>query len=322
MNHSKQIRDFVGFFVLFGVWSTWKSARYTFSIRCYSIWMAVAFIIMYFESGYKRFFKEKVPTNFDESIDAMLFTMSYLSYLIIAIESILRNKIHSQLLQKLSGVDRLISMKTRTFTTRRIKKYVNLTPIIILTSFLMCITTYYAIGLTCEDDMNLFACCFLYFRFIMHLRAIQVSFFVVLVQNRLQFIIDELKHIRMKSTTQINCIRRRKSFIHRADFTQILHLKIIYGELYETYGLINKSFGWSLLAVIIVYFADIIAVCYADFEKMAVLDTLPDSRDLRILLSFVVPIFIVLGTLCFYCSSCYQRVSSTWRDFIKHEACI
>lgn len=308
MDHSKQIRHFIGFFLLFGLWSTWENFSHTFLLNLYSFFLTLVLIIVYFEMVFWDYFLVDV-TTLAASVTTMLFITTFLAHLVIAFESIARSKTHSQFMEKLSHVDRLISTKQQAFHPYRIKKRADLSLIRTLIAFVVCIKIVFVIFITLQEVTNVYVYCIIYSKWIMHLRAIQVSFLVVLVRNRLTFITEELENLQKEPKTQTECINRKKSPLNQTNFTQIFDLKIIYGELYEIYRLINKSFGWSLLAVITQCFIDIITNCYWGFVGIGLEDRLPNFPFVLVVFTFLAPIFITLSALCFYCSSCYQCVS-------------
>lgn len=95
-------------------------------------------------------------------------------------------------------------------------------------------------------------------------------------------------------------------------FNRILNLKELYGETYATRDLINKTFGWSLVAIITQYLVDIICICYWLLLFFGVEDTLPDIRMSVMAFGNLTPILIAFGTLSYHCSLCYQQVSYSY----------
>lgn len=304
MEYSKQVYHFIAFYLLFGLWAIWQKPHHTLLLRVYSVLVASALIVVYFNAIFLNAFYN--ISSLASSVSGMLFSTTLLTHLIIIFETTLKSKTQFQLIQKLSLVDRMISTKLNRCIPYRNEKRVVFTRIIVLTVIVFLTKSVFIIHALYQNNMYSFLYCIAFSKWTMHLRAIQVLFFVFLVQTRLDLITKEIK---TNQFMQINEQFEQSMNTERTTFNQILNLKIIFGELYEIHELVNKTFGWSLLAIITQCFIDLLSNCYWVFLYV-VEGVAPQLQTFIVMFSFMVPIFTTLGALSFYCSSYYQQVST------------
>lgn len=150
----------------------------------------------------------------------------------------------------------------------------------------------------------------MYSTWITRSRFVQVIFFVYLLRERLKFFNLQLNRLRnsanrLLTNQEIDDLDIALS--KQTVFEQVFHLKEAYGQLYDTCGLINKAFGWSLLTVVVQCFVDITINCYATFLFIEQA-SYEDSIGLIILFGMAGAHLAILATLTFYSSSCAEYV--------------
>lgn len=90
------------------------------------------------------------------------------------------------------------------------------------------------------------------------------------------------------------------------DEQQIGILKSSYNEIYATFQMLNKAYGWGLLASTAVYFVDFVCNTY-----WIILAVITQGRDYYALLqnsSFALLAFTLLSILCWLCEESYYQV--------------
>lgn len=138
-----------------------------------------------------------------------------------------------------------------------------------------------------------------------------------LLQTRLKLINRQLIDIQSiefaSSNVQSNCMHKSKPvvisnnvFTRPSTYDRLLHLKRIYGELFEICEHIGAIFGWSLLIVVIQIFA------LSTFQTYWAYIHLSNIKRFITDLMSIVPSLIVLCLLTFHCSSCLQEVGVTY----------
>lgn len=102
----------------------------------------------------------------------------------------------------------------------------------------------------------------------MRMRCIQVIVFALLLRFRIDLINGKVEEILMAiNQRERGKLLKRRQFVgtgeeetifildtsdarYTSTYERLLHIKHIYGELYEACDWINASFGWSLLAIV------------------------------------------------------------------------
>lgn len=306
----KQMRIYFFFFIFFGLWSTWENLKYKLQIKVCSFFsIALVFVwslTAYFLNNFYAF------NSLSNTVANFMFILIVITHLTIVVESFCQKEAQVKLIQNITLSDQLFNTKLKVIMPYHREKCE-----IFARGFILILTVLLAkiiIAIYAWDKKLNFSFMYpaIYSILILRLRSIQILFFVYLLRNRLILINDELKNIQSALNVQFNearsscCIASKilissKSSVKISINDRIMYLKQIYKELYESCELINKAFGWSLLSVTTQAFVDFTSNCYWGYLRLQYF------RGFSI--NLLVPDILLLGTLAFYCSSCFQYVS-------------
>lgn len=293
----REIRIYILIFILFGLWSTWwQSSKYKFKIKLYSLF-SVALVFCDFLSAIflDKFYDCITLSNI---IVNSWYAAIVITHFIIVVESIVQKSAQANLIRNLALVDQLFNIKSNVIISYYKEKREIFTRCSILILIVISIDvviiffTYYR-----ELHFNLMYPA-MYSNTMMRLRPIQVLFFVYLMRTRLILINKELKAIQSGTIFKSYTTNHTKS---NHSNRRLMNLKHIYGALYESCELICKAFGLSLVAFTMQTFVEFTFNCYWGYI------CLYEKNCLWV--NLLVPNIFLLGTLAFYCSSCYQYVS-------------
>lgn len=313
MSFSVQIRKYLAFFILLGLWSSWQNPKYKLLLRIYSAISIVSFCMVFSLTVLiDRFRDFNAISNI---VSNVLFVLLFVTHLVILFESILKNEAQAKLIKTLTEIDHLFYAEIGIAIPYRSEKCRMLTRLLILV--LIEIISKLAIALclilsTLDKKYVFFT---LYSNFVICLRLIQIIFFMYLLRNRLILLNSELIDI-VNSTTNRSGFQQithhknknkkksfhRNVFAKRSIYDRLIGLKQIYGKLFEICEQIDDTFGWSLLLLVIFIFATVTFEFYWAYISLGYLATV------WICLFFGVPILIILSTLAHYSSSCCQQV--------------
>lgn len=319
-----EIRGFIAFFLIFGLWPVWRNSKYNWLLIIYSFF-SIFIVFFIFVSA---IFVEKVLEK-NALSKAVAYSFLYtilITHLIIVVQSLIQRKFQMKLIQKFTHVDRLFHTKLQVLISYRKEKR------ILFLRFALMLATYIGIKValmihlyTIDNPKSFWYHC-LYSIWITRLRCVQVLCFVHLLRARLILVNDKIKEIltarnlytgngngwcaisNIRNTTFILDKTMPKSSI----YDQLLNLKQIYGELYEICEIINVTYGWSLLAILTQCFIDFTRNSYWTF--LALQQTTADLSTAIDCISLLIPVVIVLSLFAYYCSSCSRHVSI--RNFI------
>lgn len=301
-----QMRNYIVYFQVFGLWSSWKNHKYKMLLKAHSVFPITIVFFSYMSAYFFNQFFEQ--TTLSSTISTGLFITVLIAHLIITIETFVRCCSQLALVQKFSLVDRMFNTKLLICIPYRKEKWDFFIRNSTLVFFVVSVKIFVIVYTVAEERVINFLYFLMYSNWILHLRAIQVLFFVYLVRSRLFLIDKEITDVRSALAARLNYKNEWQTILlmQKLAFSRIYHLKQIYGELYEINELINKTFGWSLLALMTQGFLDFIVNCYVVFT---VLDALIiDYWALTISIVLLVPNIITISTVAFYCSSCFQSV--------------
>lgn len=151
------------------------------------------------------------------------------------------------------------------------------------------------------------------------MRSLQVSFYLILLNNRLNIIDRKLNEftnsgdfLSKKWPVTSDSIQNKShaififhnSFRKALKYDQLMNLKRIYGKLFEISDLIDDSFGWSLLAIFTHSFIGITTYGYWLFLAINEI-----NYDMLITsICFMFPVAIVTTVITYWCSSCFKSV--------------
>lgn len=291
------IRNYIVYFVLFGVWSSWENSKYKFLLQTYSL---ISFAVVFY--SYYKSIRIFLETYSLDTLTILLLTTTFLGHMSITIETILKSQVQFKLIQQFSFADRSFETALKKQIPYHEEKENLFLLNVVITIFIAVIKLFPAIYFSVYRSEFIFLNCLLYSKWIMHLKSIQVLFFVYLVRARLMLINKEI--ITVQSNMQTD-----QPLDQHTVFIRILRLKQIYGELFKICGLINQMCGWSMLIIFLHHFVQITCNCYWLYLFVGLEDTLPDVGTLMVSFSFLSSILVVLVILTFYCSSCFDCVS-------------
>lgn len=313
MDFFKQMRYYFIYFRIFGLWSSWENPKHKWLLRIY-LFLSITIVAV----SYPNAILFELGSNFLRgTVNTVLFIFISVSVLTIIIETLLNANDQIQLIERCSMVDHIFSTKLGViipYHGQKRKLFIQhciLASLVLLTILIMLIYVHFI----SRNFLN-FLCFEFYFTFITRLRLLQVLFFVCLVRDRLKLIHQELMKIQnlekwlngfpLASNTIITLNNRP---LKNSTYDRCLYLKQIYGHLYETYELISKAFGLSLLTIITQCVIDFIINCYSTFQYLSGTSyTAKDLVPLTIIIFMVGVFFTIFTTLTFYCSSCSQYV--------------
>lgn len=308
-----QFRNYIIFFIIFGLWSTWPNTHIKWLLRIYSNLLIATVFCSYLSAVFMNQFFESLSLS--TSIATAAFITIISAHLVIAIETPFKSKTQVVLIRKFSVVDQLFSSRwgvAKTYPEEKRKVFFLNVGLILIIVFIKAVLLIYACS---QDRMFNFMYSSIYSSWIMQLRSIQVLFFVHLVQNRLTLINIELVNIRNECNfpgnprdrnvkpvfTHVNVMSGKLSIHDR-----LIVLKQIYGELYKICTLINTIFGWSLLAIITQNSIDFTINGYWLFQVYN--SESPDYVALIICTILLITNAIILSVLTYFCSSCFKQV--------------
>lgn len=306
----KQMRNYFLYFNLFGMWSVWENSKHKLIFQVNLLINSIVVLLTFiYASSFNRFFDRNSLLG---NLNNFLFIFIFASHLTIIFETFFSTNNQMQIIEKLSYFDRYFGIKFGIRIQYQLQKQklfvlnIMLMLPVILTNFMFISYMYIYFW----KAAFLYSLLSMYSTWITRLRLLQMIFFVYLLRERLKIINYELNGLR-NSTRWLLANREIVSFdialSKQSMFHRLLHLKQAYEQLYDACELINNTFGWSLLAVVVQCFVDITINCYATFlffERASY----EDSIGLIILFGMAGAYLILFATLTFYSSSCSEYV--------------
>lgn len=327
----KEMRNYIVFFILFGLWSIWINSKFKIPIRVCSF-LSIALVFCGFSSAY--FFDKFYASNTLSNVVAnLLFIFVIITHSIIIIESISKKKAQTKLIQSLSLADHLFNTKSNvmiSYQKERCEIFIRCFVLVSIVIFINIFVALYAYYLDLDYKL-LYPPMYSYF--VLCSRSAQIIFFISLLRNRLILIVEELKDIQKILNTQSDDVNPRivnprksdsrhtriqlassSSLARRSIHDRLLSLKQIYTELYRSCEQIRKAFGWSLLVIITQAFVEFTSNSYWGFLCL---------NDFKVILIYLMDSEVILvGALAYYCSSCFEYVShSKWNSNLPRKLC-
>lgn len=304
----KEMRKYFVCFIIFGLWTSWKNCKFENVLRLYSVLLIKLIFCSFFCAIIFRQFFGNITLS--STIATSLFFTMLSSHFAISIESLYKRKLQEELIAKISLVDQLFRMKMGkcvAYNSDRQELFLRNIIVVLVILFLkvsVAIYSHYQIHL-----VN-FMYPAMYSSWILRLRSLQVIFFVYLTRSRLILIQNELKDIRNTATShhilEAASVISPENSTEISKFETLLSLKEIYETLHDTCELINKTFGWSLLAISLQSFIDFTCNCYWIFFLFGEKQT--SIGPTSVCISFLIQNIASFSMLAFYCSSCSQHV--------------
>lgn len=301
-------KHFLGFFALFGLWSSWHNSKIKLLLKIFSVALITLLFIVFSLTVLIDRFRDF--TALSNIVFNVLVVFLFVTHLVILLESILKHEAQGKLIKTFSEVDRLFYAEIGTAIPYRSEKYAIFLRLLILTLIEVIVKATIVITLLFSSSDKKFAFFALYSNFIICLRLVQIICFMYLLQKRVELVNTELMDIhnlisyknQIQQTANHETNNKPIRYLRNSMYTRLLSLKRIYGNLFEICEQINETFGWSLLTMVIFIFATV------TFELYWAYVSLNDAATALVCLFFSVPICITLGTLAYICSSCCQLV--------------
>lgn len=313
MSFSVQIRNYLAFFMLLGLWSSWQNSKYKLFLRISLAISNICFCALFSLTVLIDRFRDFDALS--NIVSNVLFILLSLTHLVILLESILKNEAQAKLIDTLSEVDHLFFVKIGLSVSHRSEKFGMLIRLLGLASTEVVVKWAIVITLLLSTSDKRYVFFTLYSNFVICLRLIQILLFVYLLRNRLTILNSELVDIVNANCShgyvqQITNYKNKNNtipflrnvFAKRSTYDRLISLKQIYGKLFEICEQISDAFGWSLLLIVIFIFATV------TFEFYWAYISLGNALTVLVCILFSVPILVTLGTLVYYCSSCCQQV--------------
>lgn len=306
----KEMRNYFVFFILFGLWATWKNSEYNHHINICSFLSIILAIGVFFSAFYFNIIY--VFDSFVNTVSNALLILTLTIHLVIVVEPIFQKELQSKLIQSLCRVDKLFNNKSKVIISYQREKWELFTRCFLLVSILIFVNLFWIFYTYYQNLFYDFMYPTMYSYFVLCLKPIQIIFFVCLLRKRLILINNELCDIQKAQTNDVNhskskyCHTRDEldssnSTVEQSINDRLFNLKLIYGELYESCELINASFGSSMLAFTVQAFIELTTNCYWAYFCLENVE--------NFILYILVPAVVLQIILGFYCTSCFQYVS-------------
>lgn len=288
------LRIYFVIFILLGLWTPHqvfkqRSLVHLFSLFSIAVSLLCLFLGIFFNKLYEFNGLSNVVANF-------LYILIIFTHFAIVCESIYRHKIQVSLIEKQSMIDGLILTKFGYQIPYQREKWKTFAHIMALLSIQLIIrmpyefiTYHFEISYKFSDFVR-------YSQFIVFARLIQMWFFVYLLRARLKLVLQEL--IKIREEKELNPAL--------LVYDKMLAIRQIYGLLYDMCMEIETTFGWSMLMTVVYFFIRFTFNCYWAFVSLSHRNIIETFINLETLLSD----FVTISMLSFYCSSCYQKVST------------
>lgn len=311
-----EMRVFIVFFSIFGLWPAWKNNKHKWLLLIYSCFSILfVFIISVSAVLYKV-----LENALSAAVTYSLLFSILVTHFIIVVQSLVQRKFQMKLIQKFTHVDRLFHTKLQVPVSYREERRILFHRFVMMLSTFIAIKVALMIHLYCTTDLDTFWYHCLYSIWILRLRSVQVLCFVHLLRERLILVNHKIKEILTARnlyagfSNEWHPIHNRRNSVFILDkslpkisiYDRLLSLKEIYGELYEICELINITYGWSLLAIITQCFIDFTSNSYWAF--LALEESSTDIATAMDCISLLIPVVIVLSLFAYYCSSCSRYV--------------
>lgn len=310
-----EIRSFIAFLRIFGLWPSCPNSRCKVFFVIYSLVHIGLIICIFWISFYVK--KGFDGHSLSSIVQYMFLSSILLTNFAVILEAFINRNAQMRLIEKISYADWLLKNKLQLIISYREEKHAIFIRLPILFIVLISMRASFVFYLSHRSRASDFWLQ-LYSIWILQLRVIQIIFFVHLLRTRLRLVREKLKEVLMpqylsgKSKDGWHFFRDTSTiFVLDASSTKqtlynrLVNLKQIHGELYEISELINITFGWSLLTIIAQSFIDFTANSYWIYLAIEKSDFLLVFDCLTVLL----PIIILLVIMIYYCSSCSRYVS-------------
>lgn len=311
-----EIRSFLVLFSVLGLWPTWPNSKFR-ALFIISLILYISYIFCIFWSVF--YFNKEFSYHTLSAIVQFSFLAGILmTHFTVIVEAFINRNAQVRLIEKISYVDQLLHSKLQLNISYHSEKNAIFIRLASVMFIFMIIRTIFTFDLYYEYNINTFPYRLIFSAWTIQLRSIQVLFFVYLIRTRLQFVSDQLNEMLIPSTfcgkskTQWNFFRDTcsifvldMSLAKRSLYDRLVNLKQVYGELYEICELINVTFGWSLLTIIVQSLIDFTSCFY--WFYLALQESIVSLTI--VCLVDLLPILCLVFSMAYICSSCSYCVS-------------
>lgn len=319
----KLIRQYIAIFIICGLWSTWPKSKFKLQIWiCSFLTIALACCCVSYSFLFNKLYAFECISY---TISNLLYISIVITYLTIIAESMYQKEAQANFIRKLSSVDQIFNIKLNMKIPYHKEKCEIFKRFTVHVSIAICSSALFMLHTFHRNYSFNFMYVSICPYYMAYFRLIQLSFLICLLRSRLILIIEELKNLQHAVNVQVASSHvNQTKFKNRLESLQqiygelfisndqslnlwtidrIINLKLIYQKMYESCEQINKAFGWSILIITTQAFLKFTSNFY-----WAVYYNFRDYIGIAIYL--LIPNFILLGILAFYCSSCFQYVSN------------
>lgn len=311
-----EIRSFLVLFSVLGLWPTWPNSKFR-ALFIISLILYISYIFCIFWSVF--YFNKEFSYHTLSAIVQFSFLAGILmTHFTVIVEAFINRNAQVRLIEKISYVDQLLHSKLQLNISYHSEKNAIFIRLASVMFIFMIIRTIFTFDLYYEYNINTFPYRLIFSAWTIQLRSIQVLFFVYLIRTRLQFVSDQLNEMLIPSTfcgkskTQWKFFRDTcsifvldMSLAKRSLYDRLVNLKQVYGELYEICELINVTFGWSLLTIIVQSLIDFTSCFY--WFYLALQESIVSLTI--VCLVDLLPILCLVFSMAYICSSCSYCVS-------------
>lgn len=259
------IRECLLVFAVLGLWPSWHTPKFRRLHTFYSIFAICVSIGTFISSIFVHHIFEYKSLSHGVANVYILITL--VAQFISVTQAFLYQTKQQQLVAKFAKVDQLIHHKLQVYISYRAEKRHILARIFAIGVGSFFIEIIIRTRLLYRGDLpwEIFWHCF-FADCLARLRCIQVLVFVLLLRSRVNLLQNEIEEISIihnrrldsKATRWVPVFKDRQPiFVLNASavcfptYDRILHIKQVYGDLYEICGGISSTFGWSLLGFVI-----------------------------------------------------------------------
>lgn len=304
----REFRSFIIFFYLFGLAPISDNQRLRYILYINSFFQ-ISLITYIFTSV--TFLQSAAEESALSTIVNYLFLAGITStHLIIMLQAFFARKEQFSLLKTFAEADVLLKKKLKYKSRYAHERHSIWLKFLIFATVLFLVKACFIYRLYFSPYGEFWIPCYYSF-FILRLRCLQILFYVFLLTHRLNVVSELLSEFTCSDT--FLCEKQKDFFLldpsiaKSSKFERLLHIKQIYGKLYDINGLINDSFGWSLLVMFAQNFIGFTSYGYWLFATIN--DKVVDYNFAIICICLITPVIISITVLTYSCNTCSNAVS-------------
>lgn len=242
-----------------------------------------------------------------ELVSFIILTTLITAHTIIVWDSYRYRFYHLDILHKIQQIDQTIADGPVTFTTIE-PKYSR--PLLVV--FFLIIVYYIPYFRSLLKSSNYVVFYFLFSLFVIRLRSIQIIFYVNLLRQRIERLTAALEHIisvsRRRSKDIVQLMYSREDNNHNI-YVQLVELKRVYGDVWQTSQLISRCFGWSLLMISFEHLFEFLTSMYMIY--LAIFTTTLTLSEAYITVYIMQPTILTFTILCYSFDVATKQVCET-----------